>query len=120
MEKGGGVKRRVGELVEEIDELEMVIVGPNMPHAWFTHKCKSEKIFEITIQFHKDLFHEIFLKRSQLSSIRTLFEQSLKGILFSRDTIQRVAPMLKELEFKTGFDSVLELMSILNQLSVAP
>ncbi len=119
IENARGVKRIVGDSVEEIDDLELVLVGPNIPHAWFTHKCKSEKIFEITIQFHKDLFHEVFLKRSQLSTIRSLFEQSLKGILFSRDTIQRVAPMLKELEFKTGFDSVLELMSILNQLSVA-
>ncbi|HWK06800.1 MAG TPA: AraC family transcriptional regulator [Puia sp.] len=119
IENARGVKRIVGDSVEEIDDLELVLVGPNIPHAWFTHKCKSENIFEITIQFHKDLFHEIFLKRSQLSTIRTLFEQSLKGILFSRDTIQQIAPRLKELEDKTGFDSVLELMSILNQLSEA-
>jgi AraC-like DNA-binding protein len=119
IENARGVKRIVGDSVEEIEDLELVLVGPNIPHAWFTHKCKSEKIFEITIQFHKDLFHEIFLKRSQLSTIRSLFEQSLKGILFSRDTIRQIAPRLKELEWKTGFDSVLELMSILNQLSEA-
>ena len=119
IENARGVKRIVGDSVEEIEDLELVLVGPNIPHAWFTHKCKSEKIYEITIQFHKDLFHEVFLKRSQLSTIRSLFEQSLKGILFSRDTIRRIAPRLKELELKTGFDSVLELMSILNQLSEA-
>jgi AraC-like DNA-binding protein len=119
IENARGVKRIVGDSVEEIDDLELVLVGPNIPHAWFTHKCKSEKIYEITIQFHRDLFHEVFLKRSQLSTIRSLFEQSLKGILFSRDTIQQIAPRLKELECKTGFDSVLELMSILNQLSEA-
>lgn len=118
IENARGVKRIVGDSVEEIDDLELVLIGPNIPHAWFTHKCKSE-LFEITIQFHKDFIHETFLKRSQLSTIRNLFEQSLKGILFSRDTIQRIAPRLKELEYKTGFDSVLELMSILNQLSEA-
>src|SRR6186713_153583 len=120
IENAKGVKRIVGDSVEEIEDLELVLIGPNIPHAWFTHKCKSEKIYEITIQFHKDLFHEVFLKRSQLSTIRSLFEQSLKGILFSRDTIRRIAPRLKELELKTGFDSVLELMSILNQLSESP
>lgn len=117
IENGKGVKRIVGDSVEEIENWELVLIGPNIPHAWFTHKCKTE-LFEITIQFHRDLFHEVFLKRTQLSSIRTLFETSLKGILFSRETIQRVAPRLKELEHRTGFDSIIELMLILNELSM--
>ena len=118
IENGKGVKRIVGDSVEEIDDWELVLIGPNTPHAWFTHKCKTE-LFEITIQFHRDLFHEIFLKRTQLSAIKNLFEQSLKGILFSKEVIQGVAPRIKELEHKTGFDSVIELMVILNQLSLA-
>ncbi|MDO6429950.1 AraC family transcriptional regulator [Flavitalea sp. BT771] len=118
IENAKGVKRIVGDSVEEIEDLELVLIGPNIPHAWFTHKCKTE-IFEITIQFHRDLFHEVFLKRTQLSSVRNLFEQSLKGILFSKETIRHLAPRLKELEHKTGFDSVIELMSILNELSLS-
>ena len=50
-----GAKRVVGDHLEEIDELELVLVGSNLQHAWFTHKCKSKEIMEITIQFHKDL-----------------------------------------------------------------
>jgi len=119
IENAKGVKRIVGDSVEEIDDWELVLIGPNIPHAWFTHKCKTE-LFEITIQFHRDLFHEVFLKRTQLSSIRSLFEQSLKGILFSKDVIQSLSARIKELEHKTGFDSVIELMCILNELSVAP
>jgi len=118
IENGRGVKRIVGDSVEEIGDWELVLIGPNIPHAWFTHKCKTE-LFEITIQFHRDLFHEVFLKRTQVSSIRTLFEQSLKGILFSEDTIKRLAPKLKDLENQSGFDSVIELMSILNELAKA-
>jgi AraC-like DNA-binding protein len=118
IENGRGVKRIVGDSVEEIDDWELVLIGPNTPHAWFTHKCKTE-LFEITIQFHRDLFHEVFLKRTQLSAIKNLFEQSLKGILFSKEVIQNIAPRIKELEHKTGFDSVIELMIILNELSMA-
>jgi AraC-like DNA-binding protein len=120
IENGKGVRRIVGGSMEEISNLELVLVGPNIPHAWFTHKCKSDKILEITIQFHKDLFHEVFLKRNQMNFIRTLFEQSLKGISFSRKTIERVMPRLKKLGQKEGFESVLELMSILHELSVSP
>jgi AraC-like DNA-binding protein len=117
IENAKGVKRIVGDSVEEIEDLELVFIGPNIPHAWFTHKCKTE-FFEITIQFHRDLFHEVFLKRAQLSAIRALFEASLKGILFSKETIRRLTPRLRELEHKTSFDSVIELMSILNELSM--
>jgi AraC-like DNA-binding protein len=120
IENAKGVRRIVGNSMEEIDNLELVLVGPNIPHGWFTHKCESESILEITIQFHKDLFHETFLKRNQMNFVRSLFEQSLNGISFSRKTIERIAPRLKDLEQKEGLISVIELMSILHDLSVSP
>lgn len=120
IENAQGVRRVVGSSMEEIESLELVLVGPNIPHAWFTYKCKSESIYELTIQFHRDLFHEIFLKRNQLNFIRSMFERSLKGISFSRRTIERVAPRLKALAEKEGFDSVLELMVVLHELSLSP
>jgi AraC-like DNA-binding protein len=120
IENASGVRRVVGSSIEEIDDLELVLVGPNIPHAWFTYKCKSESIFEVTIQFHRDLFHEIFLKRNQLNFIRNLFERSLKGVSFSRRTIERVTPRLKALAEKEGFESVLDLMAVLHDLSLSP
>ncbi|HVY76302.1 MAG TPA: AraC family transcriptional regulator [Puia sp.] len=114
-----GARRVVGDHMEEIEDLELVLVGPNLQHAWFTHHCKSAEIREITIQFHKDLFDEKLLRRNQLSFIRNMFERSSRGILFSRDTAQALAPRILELNQKHGFDSVLELMSILHDLSTS-
>ena len=114
-----GAKRVVGDHMKEIDELELVLVGSNLQHAWFTHKCKSREIKEVTIQFHKDLFDEKFLRRNQLSFIRTLLDKSSRGILFSKETTQQLAPRIIELAQKHGFDSVLELMSILHDLSIS-
>ncbi|OQP62983.1 helix-turn-helix domain-containing protein [Niastella populi] len=112
-------RRVIGDHIEEIDELELVLVGSNLQHAWFTHSCKSNEIREITIQFHKDLFDEKLLRRNQLSFIRTMLEKSLRGILFSKETTQLLAPRIIELNQKQGFDSVLELMSILHDLSIS-
>lgn len=114
-----GAKRVVGDHIEEIDDLELVLVGPNLQHAWFTHHCRGSEIREITIQFHKDLFDEKFLRRNQLSFIRSLLEKSQRGILFSKDTIQQLAPRIIVLNQKHGFDSVLELMSVLHDLSTS-
>ena len=115
-----GTKRVVGDHVEVIDDLELVLVGSNLPHGWFTHQCKSKEIFEITLQFHSDLFDEKFLQRNQLSFIRNLLERSSKGIAFPRETTKKFLPRLEKLTQKTGFDSVLELISILHDLSVSP
>jgi len=114
-----GARRVVGDHLEEITELELVLVGSNLQHAWFTHKCKSKEIHEITIQFHKDLFDDKFLNRNQLSFIRNMLEKSSRGILFSKETTQQLAPRIIGLDKYHGFDSMLELMSILHDLSTS-
>ncbi|WP_044171499.1 helix-turn-helix domain-containing protein [Flectobacillus major] len=112
-------KRIVGDHTDVIEDLELVLVGSNLPHAWFTHQCQSEEIKEVTIQFHRDLFDDKFLKRNQLSFIRALLERSAKGILFSPETALALKPRFLNLHQKSGFDSVLELMSILHDLSIS-
>ncbi len=114
-----GAKRVVGGHIEVIDEVELVLVGPNLYHAWFTHQCTGGNITEVTIQFHKDLFDEKFLKRNQLSFIKNMLERSQRGILFSQDAILALKDRLLALDKKTGFDSVLELLSILHDLSIS-
>ena len=105
--------------MEEIGNIELVLVGPNLQHGWFTNKCKGKLIKEITIQFHRDLFDEKFLQRNQMSFIRTLLKRSTRGILFSRATTLSIMPRLIQLPQKHGFDSVLELMSVLHDLSTS-
>lgn len=119
IQNAAGVKRIVGDHVEEIGNTELVLVGPNLQHGWFTHRCKDKIINEITIQFHRDLFDEKFLHRNQLNFIRTLLQRSSRGILFSEATAESIAPRLIQLQQKHGFDSVLELMSILHDLSIS-
>jgi AraC-like DNA-binding protein len=114
-----GAQRVVGDHIGEIDDVELVLAGPNLQHAWFTHKCKSTEIREVTIQFHKDLLDEKLLKRNQLSFIRKMFEHSSRGILFSKETATQLTNRLLNLNQKHGFDSVLELLSILHDLSIS-
>src|SRR5690606_41245371 len=48
-----------------------------------------------------------------------MFDKSQQGILFSRETVLSLKDRLIGLKAKAGFDSVLELMAILHQLSQA-
>ncbi len=119
IQNAAGAKRVIGDHVEEIENIEMVLVGSNLQHGWFTHNCQAKNIKEITIQFHRDLFDEKFLQRNQLSFIRNLMQRASRGVLFSKETTLAIMPRIDQLAQKQGFDSVLELMSILHDLSIS-
>jgi AraC-like DNA-binding protein len=74
---------------------------------------------EVTIQFHKDLFDEKFLKRNQMTLLRSMLEKSLRGILFSFETASLLSSRILKLNRKDGFESVYELMAILHELSIS-
>jgi AraC-like DNA-binding protein len=116
---GKGVKRVVGGHIEVIDDLELTLLGPNLYHAWFTHQLQNTEVTEVTIQFHKDLFEERFLHRNQLSFIKSMLERSQRGILFPPETVSKLKDRLLSLDKKAGFESVLELLSILHELSMS-
>ncbi len=119
LRNAGGAKRIIGDHVAEVADIEMVLVGPNLQHGWFTNKCEGKQIQEITVQFHRDLFDDRFLKRNQMSHIRTLLVSSSRGVLFSKTTANAIMPRIKNLTNKHGFDSVLELLSLLHGLSTS-
>lgn len=116
---GKGAQRIVGDHSAEIGDYELVLVGPNLPHGWFTHKCKRSGIVEITIQFHKNLFERSFLLRNQLHGIHEMFENSVHGILFSESAIRRNLERIIAIPQQQGFESVLELMALLHDLSTS-
>jgi len=119
IKNGKGVKRIVGDCVEEISEIELVLVGPNLYHGWQLNNCTNKKIREITIQFHNDLFDESILKRRIMKPIKDMFERSAHGILFSDKTAEEISPRIKKLSKIDGIDYFLELISILHDLATS-
>ena len=119
IENAKGAQRIVGDSIEEIDDLELCLIGnASLEHAWMTYHCESNEIHEITIQFHKDLFLESLLNKKQFHSIAVMLENAKKGMLFSRPVIEKVKDRLDLLNKKlNGFYSVLDLLTILYELS---
>lgn len=114
---GEGVKRVVGDNIEEIDTVELVLIGPNLYHGWELNKCTSNKIHEITIQFHNDLFHDSLLSRRIMSPIKDMFNRSIHGILFSKKVAEELTPRLIKISKLDGMDYFLEITSILYDLA---
>ena len=114
---GKGVKRVVGDNIEEIDSVELVLIGPNLYHGWELNKCTSKKIHEITIQFDNNLFPDSLLSRRIMNPIKEMFNRSIHGILFSKKVAEMLTPRLVKLSKLDGMDYFLEITSILFDLA---
>lgn len=117
---GKGSKRVVGNSIGVVDDTELIFIGPNLYHAWFTHQCDSEAVTETIVQFHKDLFNESFLNRNQLCFVKNMLNNARRGILFPKNIIGQVATRIEGLKDKNHFDAVLELLGVFHVLSLCP
>lgn len=117
IQNGKGVRRVVGDNIEEIDDIELVFVGSNLVHGWELHNCTSKKIHEITIHINYDLLDDKLLGRNIFKPIKDMLEKSAHGILFSKKISRDMAPRLIKLTKTDGIDYYLEFISILYDLA---
>ena len=121
IENGSGVRRIVGDSVEEISDYELVLIGgENLEHVWEQGNCKSKDIREITIQFSQDIFSGELLSRNQFASIKRTLRRAEHGLAFPISSIMKVYSILDGLTFEQDrFVQFLKFMYVLYELSVS-
>lgn len=119
LENAGGAIRIVGDSVEEMTDLELILVAGGTPHAYTNHKCSCTNILEITIQFHASLFDSL-INKWHFKTIKEMFNKASCGLVFSREMVEQVQPELKKLskEEPGSFQNLLRLIDILKTLSL--
>ena len=110
-------QRVVGDQIEYIDDLDLVLTGPNLQHGWLDGKMGNREIREITIQFQKDLFHSTLLERNIMSNINELLKNSTRGVKFSKPTAQLLQLRIEKIISSNGSQSLIELLDILTTLA---
>lgn len=121
IEGGAGVRRVVGDSVEEIGQYELTLVaGSDLEHTWEQGSCREDDIREITIQFSPELIPSYIIGKNQFSAIRTMLEAAGHGITFPMKSIMKVYPLLDALAGEARhFDQFLHFLKILNDLAEA-
>ena len=109
-------KRIIGDSIKEYSSADLVLIGPNTPHAW-TGDQPGVRV--ITIQFQENLFGEKTLSRKLTLPIKELMERSKLGIQFSKEITESMIDRILQLTGLSGFDSLLEFLSILYDLSIS-
>ena len=120
VENGAGVRRIVGDSVEEIGDYDLVLLcGDNLEHVWEQGNCQSKQIREITIQFSPDLFSNNFIDKKQFTSIRKMLDRAQKGLSFPLHAVMKVYSTIDSLlKGEPGFYQFVKFLTILYELSI--
>ncbi|HEY0272881.1 MAG TPA: AraC family transcriptional regulator [Chitinophaga sp.] len=140
---GAGLQRMVGDHMGAIGPAELVLVGPGLPHGWFSERpgdhlpghahmleaaqlarpeafgIPGPEVEEVTLLFSKELFSAQLLGTDQLLAVRKLLEDAKRGVLFPPMVVMRVQERLRALAGMSGFGALLEFLSLLHTLAVA-
>lgn len=121
IEKGKGVRRIVGDSVEEIGDYELVLIGgADLEHVWEQGKCRSKDIREITIQFSGDIFGTELLSKNQFASIRRMLRRAEHGLAFPLSSIMKVYSTLDDIANENErFVQFLKFLYVLYELSIS-
>jgi len=110
-------KRIIGDSVEPFTDLDLVMIGPNMPHAWQGEIINGNHV--ITIQFSDQILNFPILQKRMFAPIKQLLHESERGLTFSEQTKHNVKEKIIQITKMQGFHTVLEFFSILYELSTS-
>lgn len=119
VEGGRGLKRIVGDSVEDVGELDLAMVGGGLEHQWAEPLGFEEhEMHEITIHFSRSLLGEELLNNQYFKGINLLIQRSQRGIGFSQSAVARVKPKLWQMaNMEPGFARFMLLLEVLHELS---
>lgn len=121
IENGSGVRRLVGDSVEEIKDYDLVLIGSeNLEHFWEQGSCRSKDIREVTIQFSSELFSGDILSKNQFASINRMLKRAERGLCFPTSAVMKIYSTIDTLASEQHrFVQFLKFLYILYELSVS-
>ncbi|GGK31197.1 AraC family transcriptional regulator [Yeosuana aromativorans] len=113
--KGKG-KRHIGNHLSYFNNSQLILLGSNLPHNGFTDRLTANGT-ETVVQFKPDFLGDGFFNAPEMSGIASLFERAKKGILFRPEAKKIVGPKIETLPELEGFERILRLLEVLNDLA---
>jgi len=114
----GSGSRHVGNHFSNYEDGDLVLIGPNLPHAGFglnSHGLHEE----IVVQIKEDVLKNSVLSRPEMAIVSTLLEKSKYGICFKGPTKSYITKNLKKFLKLSPFDKLIELLRILHSMAIS-
>lgn len=104
----------VGHHQSDVFHNHMILVGPDLPHAIYSEESSDDsRICEThVIWFRKDWIEPLIACCRELEPLRTLLEDSKKGLQFSPSTAERATQLLDKVMVQPPHQQLLTLFSL--------
>jgi AraC-like DNA-binding protein len=114
----GQGKVHIGNHLSYFNNSQLLFIGAHLPHHGFSDRLTVNGS-ETIIQFRPEFLGDTLLKLPEAKTIVSLFERAKKGIKFTHDTKNSVGPKILKLTNISGFERILLLLEILNDLALS-
>ncbi len=115
--KNGQGKRHVGNTISTYTDGDLILLGPNVPHASFSNNQRPDNL-EVVVQFKAGFAGEDFWHMAEMSQIAKLLKRSNQGISFGKKTKSQLASEIIKLTEQSGFERFVSFLSILQKLAI--
>ncbi|MCF0202290.1 MAG: helix-turn-helix transcriptional regulator [Bacteroidaceae bacterium] len=119
LEHASGARRIVGDSVEVIDDMDLVLIAnSDLEHIWEKHEYNGHNAREVTIQFDIHFEEDSFFVASPFKSIREMMLKARRGLCFSKEAIAKVYHLIDGIGgMNESFYALSTLMTLLYELS---
>lgn len=108
--------RVIGDSEEAFDGLDIVMLGPYLPHVW---KAEGSGHRVVTIQFSGDMLNYSIIGKRLFLPIKQLLIDSAQGLCFNGPDAERIRQEILELTMLQGFQTATKFLNILNYMATA-
>lgn len=108
--------RLIGSSRAEFQGIDLILVSPFVPHVW-----KSDKVHNhvVTVQFSAEVLKFPIMYKKQFRHIRELLDRAVPAMSFLVSKDSRIVSRLLGLKNRSGFDSAIEFLCLLNDLALS-
>lgn len=114
-------KRFVGDHIGQYQEGDLVLLGANLPHTWFTDNNNPQDTKQgtesIVFQFSANFLGANMWETTEFNAIKNLLENSNRGLFYPERVYKKIMPQLKDFSEQNAMKRLTIFLDILNILS---
>ncbi|OHV07827.1 hypothetical protein BH688_15255 [Kushneria phosphatilytica] len=110
----------VGDHVGRFGPGNLVLVGPNLPHAWFSDADAQRPVVrerDVVLQFREDWLDHMILLCPELNCLRPMIREASRGLVFEGEQAEQSAHLLESMGEQSHSRRLLTMLTLLHDLA---
>ncbi|WP_341840704.1 AraC family transcriptional regulator [Chitinophaga caseinilytica] len=121
IEEGYG-KRIVGDHIDDFDQGDMVMMGPNLPHIWqtdnaFYHRRKNLRVKATVLYFAPAMVLGLVAGTDAAAAVEALLAKASRGLSIKQDAHARLLELFAEIQISEGLKRISLFLEALHLLA---